>query len=180
MPDTIVFDSSPLNYWSRADCLSQLRAIVQDAYCVMPRAVEEELLHGASRYSQIYQVTGAGWLEVVTDASLQGLKLFGVYSERLGRSDRNVGECTVLAYAELHGCLAVIDDRAGVRAGTERGVRIDTSLGLLARGVRTGVLKPVEAERVVDLLRDNEAYLPCDGATFMGWATSEGLLDPSL
>ncbi len=174
----LVFDSSPLNYWSRADCLEELRDITRDSTCVITQAVEEELLRGATRYTQIYMATGADWIDVVHDASLRALMLFGAYSQRLGSSDRNVGEATVLAYAEMTGCTAVVDDRAGYRVGRERGVNVETSLGLLARGVRTGRLAPADAVAIVDLLRDNEAFLPCNGAAFMDWAVASGLLDP--
>jgi hypothetical protein len=34
-----------------------------------------------------------------------------------------------------------------------------------------------EAIVVIDILRDHEAYLPCEGSTFLGWARAEGLLD---
>jgi hypothetical protein len=30
---------------------------------------------------------------------------------------------------------------------------------------------------VVDVLRDHEAFLPCDGSTFLEWARAEGLLE---
>lgn len=38
------------------------------------------------------------------------------------------------------------------------------------------VMQEPEATRLVDLLCDHEAFLPCDGSTFLDWARAEGLL----
>jgi hypothetical protein len=37
-------------------------------------------------------------------------------------------------------------------------------------------IEEAEAVQVIDLLRDHEAFLPCDGSTFLDWARAEGLL----
>ena len=55
--------------------------------------------------------------------------LLGVYS-RLGGGGRNIGEAATLAYAELHGMTAFVDDRVGRRHGRERGVVVTGTLEL--------------------------------------------------
>jgi predicted nucleic acid-binding protein len=172
----LAFDSSPLNYIARANQLPFLEKLVADNDCVITRAVEDELLRGAPKHAQLYQVSAQQWIRVVDDSSIAFLQLFSEYHTRLGGGDRNVGESATLAYAELHGLTACIDDRAARRHGQERGVPLTGTLELVCRGMRANVVEEAEAARVVDLLRDHEAFLPCDGSTFVDWARAEGLL----
>ena len=71
---------------------------------------------------------------------------------------------------------AVVDDRAGRRHGIERGVAVTGTLELLCKGIRNQVIEESDAVIVIDLLRDHEAFLPCDGNAFLEWARAEGLL----
>jgi predicted nucleic acid-binding protein len=175
--DRLVFDSSPLNYFARSNQLAVLGKLVSTNSCVITRAVEEELLRGGSKHAQLYQVPAQTWLTVVDDSSIEFLKLFSEYHGRLGGGGRNIGEATVLAYAEVRGIAAVVDDRAGRRHGVERGVTVTGTLELLCSGIRSKLMEESEAVTVVDILRDHEAFLPCDGSTFLEWARAEGLLE---
>lgn len=172
----LVFDSSPLNYMARSGQLSLLGKLAVNSDCVITRAVEDELLRGASKSAQLYQVSAQEWLRVVDDSSIGFLRLFSEYHGRLGGGGHNIGESATLAYAELHSLTACVDDRAARRHGQERGVQLTGTLELVCQGVRANVVAEAEAVRVVDLLRDHEAFLPCDGSTFLDWARSEGLL----
>lgn len=173
----LAFDSSPLNYIARANQLPLLEKLVAGNDCVITRAVEDELLRGASKYAQLYQVSAQGWIRVVDDdSSMAFLRLFSEYHTRLGGGDRNIGESATLAYAELHALTACIDDRAARRHGQERGVPLTGTLELVCLGIRAKIVEEAEAARVVDLLCDHEAFLPCDGSTFLDWARAEGLL----
>jgi predicted nucleic acid-binding protein len=173
----LVFDSSPLNYFARSNQLPVLAKLVSGSSCFITRAVEEEILRGGPKSAQLYQVPAQPWLTVVDDSSIEFLKLFSEYHSRLGGGGRNIGEATVLAYAELRGLTAVVDDRAGRHHGAERGIAVTGTLELLCQGIRARIMGESEAIVVVDVLRDHEAYLPCEGSTFLGWARAEGLLD---
>jgi predicted nucleic acid-binding protein len=172
----LAFDSSPLNYIARASQLPFLEKLIAGSDCVITRAVEDELLRGASKHAQLYQVSAQAWIRVVDDSSIAFLQLFSEYHARLGGGDRNIGESATLAYAELHGLMACIDDRTARRHGQERGVPLTGTLELVCQGIRANVVAETEAARVVDLLCDHEAFLPCDGSTFLDWARAEGLL----
>jgi predicted nucleic acid-binding protein len=172
----LVFDSSPLNYFARSNQLSALGELVVNDTCFITRAVEDELLKGGSKYAQLYQVSIQPWITVVDDSSIEFLRLFSEYHSRLGGGQRNVGEATTLAYAELQGMAAFVDDRVGRRHGRERGLVVTGTLELLCQGIRNHVLEESEAASIIDLLRDHEAFLPCDGVTFLDWARAEGLL----
>ncbi len=177
MTDThLAFDSSPLNYFARSNQLPVLGKLVAGDTCFITRAVEDELLRGASKHAQLYQVTIQPWISVIEDSSIEFLRLFSEYHSRLGGGGRNIGEATTLAYAELHGMTAFVDDRVGRRHGKERGVVVTGTLELVCQGMRDKALEESQASAVVDLLCDHEAFLPCDGATFIDWARAEGLL----
>jgi len=113
----LAFDSSPLNYFARSSQLPALGKLVEAETCFITRAVEDELLRGAPKHAQLYQVSAQPWLTVVEDSSIEFLKLFSEYHSRLGGGGRNIGEATTLAYAELHGMTAFVDDRVGRRQG---------------------------------------------------------------
>ena len=132
----LAFDSSPLNYIARASQLPFLQKLVADMDCVITRAVEDELLRGASKHAQLYQVSSQEWIRVVEDSSIEFLQLFFEYQSRLGGGSRNTGEAATLAYAELHSLTACIDDRAARRHGQERGVPLTGTLELVCRGIR--------------------------------------------
>jgi predicted nucleic acid-binding protein len=178
----LVFDSSPLNYFARAGCLEVLEQLVEGRRCVMTAAVADELRRGVGRHNRLHQLAFQSWLEEVNDDSLQFLTLFATFHHRLGGGSehvKDIGEAATLAYAELHACTAIIDDRAGRTAGAERGISLSSTLGLICHGLRKGLIEETQACAVVDALRDAEAFLPCDGDTFLGWARAEGLLEPS-
>ncbi|MFI7147534.1 hypothetical protein ACIBO2_21675 [Nonomuraea sp. NPDC050022] len=175
--EQLVIDSSPLNYFARSNQLPLLGKLLAGLTCLIVRAVEEELLNGGSKHAQLYQVSMQPWLTTVDATTLDYLSLFSEYHGRLGRGSRNIGEAATLAYAELHNATAMIDDRAGRRHGLDRGVKVTGTLEILCTGVREGVVEEQEVVAVVDLLRDHEAFLPCDGAGFFAWARAEGLLN---
>jgi hypothetical protein len=66
----LAFDSSPLNYIARANQLPFLEKLVADNDCVITRAVDDELLRGASKHAQLYQVSAQQWIRVVDDSSV--------------------------------------------------------------------------------------------------------------
>jgi predicted nucleic acid-binding protein len=173
----LAFDSSPLNYFARSNQLPTLGKLVEGSTCIITRAVEDELLRGGSKHAQLYQISVQPWLTVVDDSSMEFLRLFSEYHSRLGGGGRNIGEAATLAYAELHGLTAFVDDRVGRRQGQERGVIVTGTLELICQGMREHAIEESEARDIIDLLCDHEAFLPCDGAGFLDWARAEGLLE---
>jgi hypothetical protein len=80
----LAFDSSPLNYFARSGQLLTLGKLVQGSSCLITRAVEDELLRGATKHAQLYQASAQSWITVVEDSSIEFLKLFSEYHSRLG------------------------------------------------------------------------------------------------
>jgi predicted nucleic acid-binding protein len=173
---TIVFDSTPLNHFGRAHRLSDLEAITAGHRRVTTEAVRGELEAALARHPDIDAVLRLPWLEVVSTGSLQELRLFAEYARRLGAGPRNVGEASVLAWAEVNGAIAIVDERAATNHGRERGVEVHGSLWLICEGYRIGQVDQPSAEGLADALRDTEVWFPCSGGTFFDWARREGLL----
>jgi len=117
------------------------------------------------------------WIEIVPVDSLGALVAFNHYVRVLGFDDRNIGEASILAWAEITSGVAVVDDSAAVNAAKLRKVKVLRSLGLLCNALQRGVATVDEIRRVIDDLKTiGGARLPCDGAGFERWAEDHGLL----
>jgi predicted nucleic acid-binding protein len=117
------------------------------------------------------------WLEVVAVDSLKELIAFSDYVRILGSGGRNIGEASILAWAEVGGGVAIMDDHAAVNAARSRNVAVRRSLGLLCNGLHKKTLTMEDARSLVDELASiGGARFPCDGAGFEAWAENNGLL----
>lgn len=134
----LVFDSAPLSGFARAGSLLLLEQLTVGDERVTTPAVMDELSAGVSEHPQLHDIQGLAWLRVVPTDSLEVLRLFVIYANRLGSGVHDLGEATVLAYAEAHGAVAFSDDQAAVQLGRERGVRVQRTLSLVARGLLGG------------------------------------------
>ena len=188
------FDSSPLSYFARANKLGILEALTTGADRVVVGSVYEELMAGVRKHPQLAVVATLPWLRRVTlRGQLRELAVFAEYSrftraclkekstgptdEGAGRAT-NVGETETLAWAEVNGAVAIVDERAGRLAAESRDVEVHGTLWSIARGYSRGALDRRGVEDLVDQLRAAEAWFPrnCTGATFFDWANSVGLL----
>ena len=173
---TIVFDNTPLSHFARACRLAELEAITEGHRRVTTEAVRGELEDALAQHPEIDEVLRLPWLEVVSTGTLNELRAFAEYARRLGTGVRNVGEASVLAWAEVNAAIAIVDERAATNHGRERRVDVHGSLWLVCEGYRVGQLDQPAAEALVDALRATQIWFPCSGATFFDWARREGLL----
>jgi predicted nucleic acid-binding protein len=172
----LVFDSSPLSCFARSGHLVLLERLTVGHERVTTRAVLNELESGCADFPRLQDALALPWLSPVPVDRLDELRLFAEYSRRLVAGDRNVGEASVLAWAEANGGIALIDDQAAVQVGRERGVEVRRSLALIARGVRVRLMSKAEAAGLVDDLLRVGARFPCAGDEFVAWAMAAGLL----
>jgi predicted nucleic acid-binding protein len=172
----LVFNTSPLSHFARAGRLAVLDRLTAGHRRVVPQAVLDELQAGEPVHPPLADVRNAGWLERVACNGLAELQAFAHYVRVLGAGERDIGEASVLAWAEVNSGIAVIDERAGTQAAQARGMAVHGTLWLIANGLNAGELLLPEAERLVDQLRSTDARLPCSGAEFFEWAKSQGLL----
>lgn len=173
---SLIFDTSPLSHFARAGELRTLANLTASFDRFATQAVLDELSRGARQHSSLTEIERITWLRRVRVDSLDELATFAEYARVLGSGERDVGEASTLAWAEVHHAIAVIDERAGTRRGRERGVEVHGTLWLVAEGCRTDQLSDDGAGALVDALSDNEAWFPCRGSEFLEWARSEQLL----
>jgi predicted nucleic acid-binding protein len=175
----LVFDSAPLSCFARARRLPLLEQLTEGDERVTTRAVLDEMSEGVHDHAELQNVLELAWLQVKAVDGLEELRLFAEYARRLGAGRHNIGEASVLAWAEAHSAVAFTDDEVAVQAGRERGVRVQRTLALVARGVRRELLSETEAHAVVDELRHGGARFPFGPGEFIAWARQQGLFDKS-
>jgi len=165
----LVFDTSPVSGFTMAGELDLLETVTQGYQCVMTMEVARELEAGAERLPVLKDVFSAEWLEIVSDQSIEYFSLFAGNSEQLlGRDDRNLGECSTIAYAEHHGGVAVLDDQTALNFAIRRKVVTSRSLWLLVNALERNFISEQELVRAVDGLVGVGVYLPFkSGASFL-------------
>lgn len=171
-----VFDSAPLSCFARAGKLRLLEQLTAGHDRVTTRAVLEELDAGVRDYPLLQEVHTLKWLRSEPVDGLPELRLFAEYARPLGAGMHNIGEATVLAWAEFHQATAFTDDEVAVQLGRKRGVTVRRTLALVADGVKRGLLSELEAQALADELVRAGARFPFSPGTFIAWAKRHGLL----
>ncbi|MGP9724508.1 hypothetical protein ACT3SZ_10900 [Corynebacterium sp. AOP40-9SA-29] len=172
----LVLDTGPLSHLAEAQWLSILRSVAGRRRIVIPEAVASEIRNGLHANPHLRHVIDAGWIVVLPMTSPEELKAYGRFAERLVVGSRNVGEAAVLAYAHVHGAVAVIDDGAGRKAGRDAGVTVQPTLALLCQAIREGLLTVPLVSDLADHLLETEYRLPFAQGGFQRWAEDNGLL----
>ena len=173
----LIFDNTPLSHFARAGRLSILEEIANPYQCIMPVQVQNEILAGVTAIPDLADVLKAQWLQPVDLSGIDELAAFARYKTQLGGGSRtNIGEAAVLAWAAVHGGVAIIDERAASRIARRDGIRVHNTLWLVVQGVRQGDLDRSTAETLVDELRATDMRLPTDGKGLFAWAYEQGLL----
>jgi len=143
----------------------------------MPVEVQIEIRAGVATMPDLADVLTANWLEPVELSDVRELAAFARYKTQLGGGPKtNTGEAAVLAWAKVHGGVAIIDERAASRLAQRDGIVAHGSLWLVAQGVRSGELERSAAETLVDELRATDMRLPTDGKGLFAWAHEQELL----
>lgn len=173
----LVFDSAPLSCFARAKRLELLEQLTHGDERVTTRAVLDELREGVREHAELQDVLELAWLRVEPVDGLEELRLFAEYARRLGASKHNIGEASVLSWAEAHAAAAFTDDETAVQIGRGRGVDVKRTLALVARGIKRGLLSDAAAQSLTDELLRAGARFPFRPGEFVAWARARGLLD---
>jgi predicted nucleic acid-binding protein len=171
-----VIDAMCLSHFARAERLDVLRDLLVDKECWTTRVVLEEVRQGVAAHPNLNHVLAADWFKVVQLDSLDEIRCFARWVKRLGSDERDLGEASVFAAAELRSATAVTDDPAAVRVARNYGLDVHGTIWLLANACRDGKLTEPAAGNLVDALRTTELRLPCTGAEFPGYARQYRLL----
>ena len=98
-----VLDATCLSHFARAERLDVLRDLLVDKECWTTRVVLEELDKGVAEYPALQGVRAGDWLKVAELDTLDEVQLFASWVGRTGSGERDLGEASVFATAELHG-----------------------------------------------------------------------------
>lgn len=177
-PASLVFDTTALSHFARADRLDELRTLIGSNEPLLVAEVANELAAGVPQHPSLGKVTVASWLKRVTLEGAAELAAFARYQAELGGPPgRNRGESAVLAWVSFHGGTAIIDDKTGRDLGMREGLTVRRTLWLLFdRGYKAGTLDRATIEAIVDDLTANGMRLPVkSGAALFDWAAEHGL-----
>jgi predicted nucleic acid-binding protein len=172
----LVLDAMCLIHSARAERLDVLGELLVDRGCWTTRVVLEELREGQAIHPTLDAVLGLDWLNIAELDTLDEIRLFAIWVQRLGSGKRNLGEASVLAAAERRRGTAVIDDREAVKVARAYGAEVHGTLWVLAGACREGKLTEPAAGNLIDALRATGLRLPCTGAEFPDYARQHGLL----
>jgi len=171
-----VIDAMCLSHFVRAERLDVLRDLLVDKECWTTQVVLEELRQGTAAHPALRDVVVADWLKVARLDTLDEIRLFTIWAGRLGSGERDLGEASVFAAAELRSATAITDDPGPVRVARTHGLDAHGTIWLLAGACRDGKLSEAAAGNLVDALRATGLRLPCTGAEFPSYARQHGLL----
>lgn len=166
MTTTFCWDTTLLLHAERADRLDTLHTYLPDVRHVVCDVVLREL--GTPRLPS--------WLEEVPTHDLDVLTAFVRWQAVVGTAGpKNAGEAAVLAWAETHGAVAIIDDRDAKRAAHGAGVQVHGSAWALAQGVKAGAATDRVTTAFCDALLDTGIRWPFGIGGFATWAKAENL-----
>jgi predicted nucleic acid-binding protein len=166
-----------LNHFARAQELDALEKIVEAFDCVTTKAVRAELRRGSVDFPALSDALELDWVRTVSCDELDELYAFGRYMSRFGNLERNAGEASVLAWAEVHEVAAYVDDQVACNVGRARGVVVHRTLHLVVEAHRAGILAEAQVQRLVESLADTDARFPAEARqNLLAWARSRGLL----
>lgn len=176
VPQVWVLDAMCLIHFGRAERLDVLRDLLVGKECWTTQVVLEELHQGSAAHPELADVDTGDWLRVAPLDTVEEITLFALWAGRVGSGDRDRGEASVFALAELRSATAITDDQEAVRVARFHGLDVHGTIWLLAGACRDGKLSEPAAVNLIDALRATGLRLPCTGAEFPGYARQHGLL----
>ncbi|WP_345482955.1 hypothetical protein [Actinopolymorpha pittospori] len=165
----MVWDTSPILHAGRIDRLDVLGDIASGwGRNVTTAAVAQEL--------EREDVTVPEWLGVVHVDGLDEIIALGEWLQRVSAGRRDRGEATVFAWAEVHGAIAIVDDKDARMAAQRAGLAAHGTLWVIARAVVAERITCAGAVGFVDAMLSSGARYPFGYGGFVPWAEAQGLL----
>lgn len=171
----LVWDTSPLLHAIKAGKTDVLHDFARAGSGGPRRNVTTGTVLHEIRHQSL-EAGGLDWLDVVQLDDLDELNRLVVWMERVSGQKSNQGEATVLAWADVHGATAVVDDGDARRIGRRHGLRVCGSLRVIAEAVAEGRATEYVATTFVDALIGTGMRYPCQPGAFILWAKQNGLL----
>jgi predicted nucleic acid-binding protein len=171
-----VLDTMLLSHFTLADRLDVLQDLLVGTDSWTTQVVIEELRTGAKAHPELVAACEVDWLKRAELDTLYEIRCFTTWARRLGSADRNLGEASVLAAAQLRHGIAITDDRQATKVARAHHAEVHGTVWLLAASCRTGKQTLAGAGNLIDALRATSARLPCSGAEFPAYARQHRLL----
>lgn len=155
----------------RGDVLGELAAVVAGpgARHITTAVVVEELAG--------HQLGAPAWVDIEDGDSLAELRALARWATLVGSSSlHNRGEATVLAWAEVHDGIPILDDDDAKNVAQQHGIEAHGTLWVIAGAAKRGHLTVGSASNLVELLRTNGARYPFPPGGFELWAGKNHLL----
>jgi len=172
----LVFDTMVLSAFAKADRLDLLGSLLSGTHCVVTDIVLDEARRGLTLQPQLAAIEDAEWLTIGHLATDEELTAFLRWTQRVGSGERDVGEASVFAYAELYGAVSISDDQAATRVARAYGLEVHGTLWMLCKFCLRQKLTEHAASNIIDSLGAVGLRLPCTGAQFPSWARQRNLL----
>jgi predicted nucleic acid-binding protein len=175
----LVLDAPPLHHFALIDRLDVLRDLLigwnsWSTTVVLGELKERAALQGIPRLAGAVNLD---WLTISgLDDSTAEIRCFLQWVARIGEGNRNLGEASVFALAELRSATAITDDDEAKRVARGHGIDVHGTMWLLANACADGKITTVAAGNLIDSLRESGHRLPCTGHSFPAWCRSHGLL----
>ncbi len=171
MTQTLVWDASALHHAIAADRVDVLGDLASPWRNVSTAAVRAELRHNGLDLT-------ADWIEIVHVDEPDELRALFAWAQALGAGPRDIGEATICAWTEIHGGIALIDDRAAKRTAVVNGLDAHGTLWLLVEAVHAGRIALASASGLVNVLITHGARYPAKvrAEGFAAWARSQKLV----
>lgn len=145
---TAVSDSTPLMHFAkvgRLDVLKLLYGKILITGTVRSEVVEEGMLLGKRDALEVRKCVGK-WIEV-REPSATAEKL----AEKYGV---HIGEAKSIALAKEMKALLLINERDGRDAAVKEGVRVKGTIGVIAEGVKKGILRKEKAIEILNAFKE--------------------------
>lgn len=172
----LVLDTMVLVHFGRSGRLPVLEELVRGRPCFITGAVRDEVADWAAQHPALEGVADLPWLETVSIDQLAELRVFASLAAILDVGDRNVGEATVLAYAQVHDLIPVTDDGPARREAKRRHMEVHGTLWLVIEGYNRRLLSEAQAKELVQRLADAKAHFPCQPDELFEWAREKGMI----
>jgi predicted nucleic acid-binding protein len=180
VPDPWVMDTSVFTHWHRAGHGEILRRVAPDGEVILiPDAVNAEVEIARERYSGIPAIAECEWATLVVLGSDEGAVQLAIQADMgADTAFEHAGEAAVIAYAQAHGCMAILDEREAISQAEEHDVECRDSMWIAIEALH--VLDDIDrarAEQIVDDLLATGMWLPVkSGASLVAWAYRVGYM----
>jgi predicted nucleic acid-binding protein len=154
-----VFDATPLIYLAKVDRLILVQHL--ETSCVIPERVYEEVVdtgieQGYPDARRIEQSVDAGRFDVVS------VEIPSVFARLQENSNLSPADVAVLACADAHDGVAVMDETYGRDVATTEGITTRGTAFFVLRLAKDGVISVDEGRTVIDAMIDEGWYCAPD------------------